>query len=173
MTKFSVRPAKLSDAIAIADIHVETWRSAYAGIFPTAYLAKLDRTERLRFWQHLLSDTDTCRHVLVVETNEQVVGFLSHGLARNAQFQDWREIYAFYIKPDYQGLGAGTALLNQALNQIQNRGDMGAYLWVVAANPARYFYEAQGGHLLSENTEHIANQNHRMLAYGWQVEPDI
>jgi len=173
VSHLSIRPAKLSDAVAIADIHVETWKSAYAGILPTAYLGKLDRTERLRFWQNLLSDVDTCRHVSIAEVNAVPIGFLSHGLARDPQFQDWREIYAFYVAPDFQGIGAGTALLKQALSQIQNRGDMGAYLWVIAANPARYFYEAQNGHLLSERTEPIAQQNHRMLAYGWQVEPDI
>lgn len=167
-----IRVAKLSDAVAISDIHIRSWQTAYAGIFPTDYLAKLDRIQRLRFWQHLLADADACRHVLVAETKDKVIGFLSHGAARDAQFQEWREIYAFYIDPDFQSSGIGTALLNQTLTQIQNRGDMGAYLWVIAANPARYFYEAQQGHLISERLEPIADQQHRMLAYAWQFSED-
>lgn len=166
--QFKIGFAALSDAPAIADIHIRSWQAAYAGVFPTDYLTKLDRAERQRFWQSLLIDPDATRHVLLAKQDANPTGFLSHGLARDPQFQDWREIYAFYIDPDFQSQGMGTALLKQALTQIENRGDMGAYLWVVAANPARYFYEASGGVLINERVESIANQNHRMLAYAWQ-----
>jgi GNAT superfamily N-acetyltransferase len=37
----AVRPARPADAVAIGAVHVAVWRSAYAGILPDAYLARL------------------------------------------------------------------------------------------------------------------------------------
>ena len=36
-----IRPATLEDAPAIARVHVDTWRTTYAGIVPDEHLAKL------------------------------------------------------------------------------------------------------------------------------------
>ena len=37
----TIRPAELDDAPAIAQVHVDTWRSNYAGMIPQAYLDSL------------------------------------------------------------------------------------------------------------------------------------
>jgi hypothetical protein len=40
--EFEVRRAVSGDAASIARVHVESWRSTYAGIVPEAYLRSLD-----------------------------------------------------------------------------------------------------------------------------------
>ena len=36
-----VRPARIEDAPAIAEVHIQTWRETYAGLMPTEMLAGL------------------------------------------------------------------------------------------------------------------------------------
>ena len=50
-----VRAATIEDARAIATIHVETWRAAYAGIVPAAHLAALSIDEREVRWRSILA----------------------------------------------------------------------------------------------------------------------
>jgi len=50
----TIRPATAADAPAIAHIHVASWREAYAGIVPTAYLEGLDVDAREQWWVELL-----------------------------------------------------------------------------------------------------------------------
>jgi hypothetical protein len=43
-------------------------------------------------------------------------------------------------------------------------------VWVLAANPARFFYEAMGGARAGERLEEFAGTQLEELAYGW---PDL
>jgi hypothetical protein len=43
----SIRAATPDDAVAIAHVHVESWRTTYEGIVPGEYLAGLDETLRV------------------------------------------------------------------------------------------------------------------------------
>ena len=52
-----IRPARLSDASAIADIQVETWRDTYAGLIPDRTLLGLSRTSHIESWRRILRDT--------------------------------------------------------------------------------------------------------------------
>ena len=42
----TIRIAEVTDAPAIAEVHVLSWQEAYAGIVPADYLAALDPQER-------------------------------------------------------------------------------------------------------------------------------
>jgi hypothetical protein len=51
----NVRHATVSDANAIAEIHVSTWRDTYRGQIPDAILDALDVSQRADFWRGVLS----------------------------------------------------------------------------------------------------------------------
>ncbi len=53
--RVAIRAARLEDAGAIAHVHVESWRTTYAGIVPDAYLAGLDEILRTRLWHEWLT----------------------------------------------------------------------------------------------------------------------
>ena len=55
------------------------------------------------------------------------------------------EVFAIYVDPACQGLGAGRRLLEAAARQLAEAGFAEASLWVLASNrAARGFYESQG-----------------------------
>lgn len=143
----SVRPGRLADQRAVAALRVVTWRSAYAGIVPAAYLAAMDPValgERrvARYAVRPPSDVD-----FVAERGGELVGFAHGGRYRDddGPADGAGEVYALYVTPAAQGTGAGTALLEATTAALRGAGLDPVLLWVLADNHrARRFYESHG-----------------------------
>ena len=135
----SVRLATPDDARAIAEVHVATWRGAYAHAFPAEVLESLSVDERERLWARTVASDEFT--VYVAQTG-RVVGFVSVGPSREADGEG--ELYAIYVEPSSWGAGAGPALMRAALDRLAERF-ASAILWVLEDNPrARRFYEREG-----------------------------
>ena len=67
-----IRFARLEDAQAIAELHAESWRYAYRGALSDEYLSVDIIADRLKLWQHRLSEPLDNQHVLVVYTTQQL-----------------------------------------------------------------------------------------------------
>jgi GNAT superfamily N-acetyltransferase len=139
-----VRPATLADAREIARVHVETWRAAYAHVFPAEFLAGLSIDDRAALAEHLL--TERSETILVAEVEGRVVGFASGGPSRDDDpGAAPGEVYAIYVEPAAWGRGAGRLLLQRLEEALLGSGFDDATLWVLEDNPrARRFYEAAG-----------------------------
>jgi ribosomal protein S18 acetylase RimI-like enzyme len=146
MTETRVRRATDADARALATVHVESWRQAYAHVFPAERLAALSVDEREVLARQVLADPGR-ETILVGEVDGAVAGFASTGAARAAG-TDTGEVYAIYVAPEYWAQGVGRALMNAALELLVGSGFEEAVLWVLDDNPrARRFYEAGGWRL--------------------------
>jgi ribosomal protein S18 acetylase RimI-like enzyme len=161
-----LRRAKRSDAAAIARVHVETWRAAYAGLVPDAYLVGMTEAGQTSSWRRSLSGGGGAN--LVAETVDgQVVGFGSCGRSRLGNLSFQGEVYALYVAIDWQGQGLGRRLLGGLFSQLRGANVSDAYLWVLAGNPARFFYETMGGTRIAERQESFAGTLLDEIAYGW------
>lgn len=174
MTPAAIRPATPGDVEAIAHIHVETWRAAYAGIIPDAYLVRMDLARQRQMWRQNLRGGGRGHHVVVAELSDgEVAGFASCGparrdlLPRRAPYDG--EIYTLYVALDHQGHGHGKRLLAACFDTLRDQDKTAAMVWVLAANPARFFYEAQGGRKIAERTESFAGAELAELAFGWDL----
>jgi ribosomal protein S18 acetylase RimI-like enzyme len=90
----------------------------------------------------------------VVQLNEQVVGFLTLGAARDPHLDVSRtgEIWGIYIWPNHWRKGIGRRLVEEAEKLLKSRGYENAVLWVLEGNQqARRFYEAMGFSLDGES----------------------
>lgn len=171
-----VRPARPQDAAAIARIHVETWRSTYAGVVPDAYLVGLDARRRANWWRQALGQRGQGERVLVAaDPDHGVYGFASHGPSRTRDLPrdaPWDgEVYTLYVLPDFHGQGAGRALLTAAFAGMARDRRRGAVIWVLAANPTRFFYERMGGRRAAERVETFAGAELEEIAYVWDTLP--
>ncbi|MBW4635023.1 MAG: hypothetical protein KME30_24920 [Iphinoe sp. HA4291-MV1] len=91
-----VREARLDDALAIALVHVDTWRSTYRGIVPDDYLASLSYEKRESLWVHILSTAKESHPFTYVAEDEvgQIVGFVNGGSERTQDSVYKGELYA-------------------------------------------------------------------------------
>jgi ribosomal protein S18 acetylase RimI-like enzyme len=165
-----VRPALPRDADAIARVHVETWQSTYAGLVPSDYLARMSVAKSSPQWHRAAAKAEKGNDLLVAEIDEEVVGFVSFGPSRVDKMPYGGEVYALYIAVDWQGQGLGRRLLVTAMEALAKEGHSGAAVWVLAANPSRFFYQAMGGQPAGERQEAFAGTELEELAYAW---PDL
>ena len=161
-----LRRAKPADAAAIARVHVETWRASYAGLVPDAYLLGMTEAGQTNSWWRTLRQGGGAN--LVAETRGgQVVGFGSCGRPRLGKLSFQGEVYALYVAIDWQGQGLGRRLLGDLFSALRAAKVSDAYLWVLAGNPARFFYETMGGTRIAERQESFAGTLLDEIAYGW------
>jgi len=143
-----VRPATLSDAGPIAQVHVRSWQETYRGMMPQEYLDGLDPADRLPRWQRLLSQPGEPRgDVLVAAAGTGICGFASFGPTRDEDQDPDRvaEIRAIYLAPGALGHGFGRLLMAASLDRLTGLGYQRVGLWVLDVNTrARRFYEIAG-----------------------------
>ena len=172
-----IRPARPQDAFGIATVHVETWRATYPTLLPHDYLVRnLSIDTRAAYWQRTL-DSDRGESVLVAVEAGTVVGFCSVGAARKRpgarllpEGARLGEVFTLYVLPDFQDRGAGRMLLANGFARLLDMGCQAALLWVIAANPSRFFYEAMGGQAAGSDVEKFAGARLEETCYLW---PDL
>jgi len=166
-----IRAATLSDAAAIARVHVDTWRAAYADILPKTYLDGLSYEEFGRFWLNLLSKPDT-RCVFVAEDEGGVFGFVSGRPRKNFSKGpiDYDGVLdTIYVLPSHQGNGAGRRLVAAVARYFVEVDTGSMLLWVFTENqPARRFYESLGGVLVGADGFDLGGVWVNEVAYGWR-----
>lgn len=164
----TVRRARVDDAAAIAGVYVDAWRSAYAGILPDRGLVRLSTGAQTRAWTRALRSGAVDGSILVAERAANgVVGVGSIGEARTPALPHAGEIYALYVAPDHHDQGIGRTLLYRLFDALIDRGLNSTLAWVMAENPARFFYEAMGARRVGERDQQLWNAAHRQAAYGW------
>jgi GNAT superfamily N-acetyltransferase len=163
-----IREASPSDAAAIARVHVDSWRTTYAGVVPADYLANLSYARREQFWHDILSPPTPsgCVYVAAQDTGE-VVGFASGGPERSGNALYRGELYAIYLLAPYQRQGLGRRLTMAVIQRLLQCGLPSMLVWVLAANPGRAFYATLGGQHIDEKTAMIGAAPLLEVAYGW------
>jgi GNAT superfamily N-acetyltransferase len=139
---YSIRSATVTDARAIAEIHVHAWQAAYRGIMPESVLDSLSTDEREQFWLSVLETN--ARHNLVLEESARILGWAAFGPARDPDLDAQKifELYGIYFHPLAWGHGLGRYLYKAAEEHMKRLPVEGVILWVLKENiRARKFYE--------------------------------
>ncbi len=164
-----VRRARIEDARAITRVHVESWRSTYAGLLPDDVLLRLsDNRNETRWWRHVLGRIRRRHFVYVaVDETDGVVGFASGGPSRDRELNATGEIYALYLLDSHHGAGAGKALFLRLARKLRRECGNSLTVWVLARNPSRFFYEALGGRRSAVRMERVGKEEVEAVAYEW------
>ena len=150
----SVRPARLSDADAVAEVHVRSWQVGYRGLLPDWLLDGLDPARRAQRYRDSFNDPDYA-HVrgMVAEIDERLVGFVRYGPYRTDHSAGWKdvdptlggEVYSLYVDPDHWGIGVGGQLLDSSVADLGDAGLEPIRVWCLVENErARRFYVKHG-----------------------------
>jgi L-amino acid N-acyltransferase YncA len=142
-----IRPARVQDAAAVADVNRRGWLLAYAHIVPAATMREAAVDLASRWADGLAGAADDGREVWVATDHaDAVIGFVSVGPSRDADAAPGvGELRAIYLAEQAIGTGVGRALLARGELALAARGYASATLWVFEGNTrARRFYERHG-----------------------------
>ena len=139
-----IRTALPADTLAIADIHVAGWQSAYRGLVPDDHLDRLSVSKRREQWVKAVE----CGRpkILVAEIDDAVVGWIPFDQCRDADKPSGTgEIWAIYVAPDRLGQGVGRELWLRALAGLRHHGFLHVTLWVLSLNHRACGFYAKAG----------------------------
>ncbi len=139
----TIREAVETDAAAIAEIHVSSFRSAYRELVPASYLAGLDAGRWQPVWRKRIGEQDGHRVVLVAEIDGEVAGFAF--LGPDPDRADDGHLFSIHLDPERRGRGLGASLMKEVVHRLALAGFEHATLWVMEVNQtARDFYRRLG-----------------------------
>lgn len=165
-----IRLAQAADCAAIAQIQIDSYRTAYSPLMPAEYLAAFSYAEQEQDWKDLLARGGVGELLFVAEAEGQVCGYLlARQTARAATGFDG-EVVALHVRPGAYRRGIGRALLGEAARRLHGLGCASLNLWVLEGNPARGFYEHLGGRPAGEQFFEIEELNlrRREVGYAWE-----
>jgi L-amino acid N-acyltransferase YncA len=163
-----IREAQISDAPAIARVHVDSWRSTYSGIVPADYLARLDYGQREQEWCDRIRAKRERQFISVAQEAGEIVGFASCGPEGSGNPTYDGELYVIYILEEHQRQGTGRLLVSHLASGLLQAGMESMLVWVLADNPFRRFYERLGGQPVAEQSVSIGEVELEEVAYGWR-----
>jgi GNAT superfamily N-acetyltransferase len=167
-----IRKARPGDERAIAEVHVASWKTTYAGLIPERFLEGLSVGDRASKWAGAIREMslhESRKAVFVCEdSGARIVGFIAGGPEREAGCGYDGELYAVYVLSERQGQGGGVGLTKELAEWMQANSFKKMRLWVLEENPSRRFYERIGGKLLPETKDvEMGGKSLREVAYGW------
>lgn len=166
----NIQTATQDDAMAIATMHVASWRETYMGLMPQAMLDSLLVEDQAARWTRILAKADQA--VFIAERDGAAIGVASSGKQRDERLRAQGftgEISAIYVLRNEQGKGVGRRLMAAAALSLCGHGHRAASLWVLQDNqPARRFYERLGGQVCGKRDDWRESVTFIELAYGWR-----
>lgn len=127
------RPITTADAATVAQIHATSWRTAYRGILPDAYLDYDVEADRLAHWQHRLAEPGERDVGVLALQDNAAVGF---AFAVRDEHERWGSLLDnLHVLPGLRGRGIGRDLLREVATQLLQAGSAaGLHLWVYEDN---------------------------------------
>jgi len=163
--KPTIRKAKIEDAGAVAHVHVESWKTTYAGIVSEAFLTSLNKEERTRSWQDWILEDNAS--IFVAEDEIGIFGFAAGGKIRDELDDYDAELYAIYLLHERQKQGVGRTLSLTLASALQTRRFTSMLVWVLEQNPSASFYERLGAVPIARKPIDIGGVKLEELAFGW------
>ena len=164
-----IRAAGIEDVQGIARVHVDSWRTTYAGMISDEFLANLSYSRREELWKQNMNLEDFC--LFVAEDSEHgIVGFIS-GVVISDSNQPYRaELTALYLLQEVQGQGLGRALVLELFRAFEKQGLNSVHVWVLYDNAAKQFYEHLGAILTDDTEIEIGGSRLRESGLGWDSQ---
>jgi ribosomal protein S18 acetylase RimI-like enzyme len=145
----AVRPARVGDAAAIAEVMVTSWRTTFAALLPAAQVAELDLQAATEQWRVSISEPPTSDHgVLVAVAGSKVVGYVVLAPADEPDAvagERLGELLDLVVHPEQQRRGHGSRLLSAAAAQLRERGVHELLTWTAERDSVRTKFLASAG----------------------------
>jgi GNAT superfamily N-acetyltransferase len=171
-----IRRARPADASAIAAVHVASWRSTYAGVLPDGYLANLSILRIAAGYHRGMIERRHGAALFVAvapasaaDEAPRIIGFCSGRRLEAGSRAPLAagEVETLYVLDDWRDRGVGRRLMRAAAAHLSAIGCGSVLVWVLSANPSRWFYERLGGRCMANGTVSVGGQGVAQTALVW------
>lgn len=165
-----LRVATLEDASGIARVHVDSWRTTYAGLMPDSILANISLDKRTQAMERWIRNQPVNSNTYIVEVDGIIVGFAQCGANRDPEIDRTYagELYGIYLLKEWQRKGFGKNLVKAVSRFLLSHEIKSMIVWALANNEsACRFYAALGGSRVREREIEIQGQRMLETSYGW------
>ena len=114
--KIIITKATKEDVESIITININSWKTTYKNIFPSDILNNLDSTKETA----ITKCENKIQEYVVCKYNNEIIGFARYGLNKKNYSKDYAEVYALYVKDNFQKKKVGSSLLNYIFNNLKN-----------------------------------------------------
>ena len=164
------RLATTQDIERIAQLHAQSWKTAYRGLLSDEYLDHRVEADRLTVWNERLRNPAANQWTLVAENeNSELSGFVCAFGNKDPRWGTY--IDNLHVHPTLKGRGLGRQLMQQVAEwSISTYQQPKIHLLVLNDNnPAKIFYERVGGQCQETFTE-MGHDGHdiRVCRYVWE-----
>lgn len=163
-----IRQALSSDLESIAQLHTQSWRSAYRGMLSDAYLDGDLLADRRALWGARLAQPAANQYVVVAEIDSAVVGL---ACAFGDHDERWGSLLEnLHVSQAHRGLGLGAQLVAHVAGWCaRTQSSTGLHLWVLAPNvAAQGFYTRLGASPVEESAWDAPDGNRvAELRFAW------
>ena len=163
--EYKIRRIKREDIPSLNHVVTVAWNEAYKGIVPDEFLEELKNNEEERT-EKGLSGFKEGNTTLVLEIDNEVVGFSHYAEANQDKFPDYGEIRALYIIGKYKGYGFGRKLVEESIKELKKMGFNKMIISCLRDNlPANKFYEHIGGEYIQDGVYERLNLPEKIYSY--------
>ena len=164
-----LRPARRSDAKALAALHAASWQLAYRGMLRDAYLDHDVLADRKVVWDERLEQPSPRQHVVVADEGGHLLGFACVYLNEDTI---WGSLLDnIHVDRAAQRRGLGSQLLREVARVcLSSAAGSGLYLSVLENNSAaQQFYYAHGAQNVGTETWDAPDGNRLLcLRLAWR-----
>jgi ribosomal protein S18 acetylase RimI-like enzyme len=162
-----IRRATETDLTAISHVLVDTWRTTFGGLVSDSFLDNMSYADQRDRHLRYVLNRRVSYWVAECGQTSAVIGFVSGGPVRDPEFPYTGELYAIYIRKEFQGRGIGTRLFCALVDQLLQSSLTSMMVWALGPN-AHSFYERMGGRAMTtRRIELDAISAADMVAFVW------
>jgi ribosomal protein S18 acetylase RimI-like enzyme len=144
----NIRDAGPADLPAIAELHATSWRAAYRGLLPDAFLDGPVVANRKAHWAGMIERMAPSDLLLVAEQARVLIGFIAVWTSEPRGCEPGFDLLIdnLHVRPDLRGGRIGEHLMRAVARRLRGRASARACLWLIDGNaPAHRFYRRLGG----------------------------
>ena len=164
-----IEKIKLNDCSKVTKVVTRCWRETYQGIINQDFLDNLLNNEEERTKRLINNFGEEKNHYLVLKEDEKVIGFVRYDEARDFNYLGYGEITALYILKEYQGLGYGRKLVENAMEELRKKGFQKMIIGCLAGNKSNNFYKHLGGIFQSKRIFTRTNEEKEENVYVFDI----
>ena len=119
---YLIRRKTREDCIHVVHVATVAWNETYKGIVDDDFLNKLYETEEQRAKEIYNKFNEEDNHQLVLEVDNNIVGFVNVGDTDDTNYDNCGELHAIYILGKYKGKDFGKKLFEAGIEELKKNG---------------------------------------------------